>query len=486
MSRMSSVLSALILVIATTGSAQEKWQARGRPLSLEDALALAMPASETLDLAKEAVARARGEHYQATSGYWPQISASLGYSRLLRSQFEGFSFGSDSTGTGADGSTSQLPFGQKNTFNLGLNLAWPLFTAGRVSGSVQAADASRRSADMGLTSAEAQVTLEVVQAYYNAVAADYEVRIAELLLEQADTTLRQTEQRRAAGTQPEFDLLRARVARDNARTTVIARRVDRDVTYFDLQRLLSIPLDQSVTLTTSLIDTTLAQAPTIMRILSNVPDTSVERRIVVRQAEEVVNAQEGIARATKSDAWPQLVVNSQYGRVGYPHNLDPLAPQYFTNWDVSVGITFPLVTGGRLRGDRVVAEANVRDARLRLQQITELAQVDTRSALAQLRAAGAAWESSEGTIDQAQRAYQIAELRYREGLSTQIELLDARQALARAESLRLAAARGLGIARVRVALLPALPVLTTSGFNPVTTLQLQGTAASTTSSGTNP
>jgi hypothetical protein len=61
-------------------------------------------------------------------------------------------------------------------------------------------------------------------------------------------------------------------------------------------------------------------------------------------------------------------------------------------------------------------------------------------------------------VQQAQRAYEIADLRFREGLSTQTELLDARSALASAESIRLEAARSLGVARVRVALLPALPV----------------------------
>jgi hypothetical protein len=90
--------------------------------------------------------------------------------------------------------------------------------------------------------------------------------------------------------------------------------------------------------------------------------------------------------------------------------------------------------------------------------VTELAEVDTRSAIAQLDAAHAAWSSSEGTVQQAQRAYEIADLRFREGLSTQTELLDARAALAAAESIRLEAARSLGVARVRVALLPALPV----------------------------
>jgi outer membrane protein TolC len=249
------------------------------------------------------------------------------------------------------------------------------------------------------------------------------------------------------------------------------------VAYYDLRRLLGIPLDQPVTLTTSLVDTAAAaQTPTLLRILATPVDTAVERRVVVRQAAEAVEAQEGLARATKADRWPQLRVNSAYGRVGYPGNLDPFAPQYFTNWDVSVAVNFPIFTGGRLRGDRIAANAALDDARLRLQQTTELAQVDTRSALAELEAAEAAWEASEGTVEEAQRAYQIADLRYREGISTQIELLDAREALASAELLRLEAARAYGIARVRVALLPSLPIAATAGISPAS---LRGSSVST-------
>jgi outer membrane protein TolC len=435
-------------------------QAGARPISLEDAIGLAVPASETLDLARAGVYRARGEQYRQGWERYPQLSGTLGFSRLLKSQFEGFSFGGDSTGGGApdDSDTNALPFGQKNTYNLGLNLTWSLFTGGRISGQRQFAEAGRRSADLGYTSAQAQVTLEVVQAYYDAAAADLQVRIAEIALEQSDTTLRQTEQRRAAGTQPEFDLLRARVARDNSRTIVIARRVDRDVSYMSLRRLLGIPLGQPITLTTSIADTALAGVPTLAALLSVPPDTVVANRIVVRQAADAVDGQEGLWKASKSQVWPQLQLTSQYGRVGYPANIDPFAPKYYTNWNFGFGLSFPIVTGGRIKGDKVVAEAGVREAKSRLQQVTELAEVDTRSALAQLEAAQAAWASSEGTVQQAQRAYEIADLRFREGLSTQTELLDARAAQATAQSIRLEAARSLGVARVRVALLPALPV----------------------------
>jgi outer membrane protein TolC len=280
----------------------------------------------------------RGEQYRSAYERWPQLTGTAGYSRLLRSQFEGFSFGGDSSGTGGgDGSTSQLPFGQRNTYSFGLNLNWQLFSGGRISGQKQFADASRRTADLGLTTAQAQVTLETVQAYYDAVAADLQVRIAEISQEQADTTLRLTEQRRAAGTQPEFDLLRARVARDNARTIVIARRVDRDVAYMGLRRQLGIPLSQPITLTTSIIDTALTDSPTLANMLRQPVDTVVANRIIVRQATEAVDGQEGLWKASKAQQWPQLQLTSQYGRVGYPSNYDPLGPTYYTNWNFGFG-----------------------------------------------------------------------------------------------------------------------------------------------------
>jgi hypothetical protein len=75
-----------------------------------------------------------------------------------------------------------------------------------------------------------------------------------------------------------------------------------------------------------------------------------------------------------------------------------------------------------------------------------------------LRAAVASWEASAGTVQQAQRAYEIADLRYREGVSTQLELSDARLLLVQAQASRAQTGRDLQVARARVALLPDLPL----------------------------
>lgn len=456
---MTTVRAFLLACAAGLGLGPATVAAQGgpvRPLSLEEALGLAVPASENLEIAKSAVRRARGEQYQAKADRYPQLIASASFNRLLKSQFEGFSFGGDSTDNGGD--FEGLPFGRKNTYNLGLTLSQNIFTGGRLRGQGIAADAGRRSAEFAVTSAEAQLILDIVQAYYDAATADLQVRIAQIALEQADTTLRQTEQRRAVGSQPEFDVLRARVARDNQRTALIAREVERDVAYIRLKQVLNLPIDLPLQLTTELTDTAFAQTPTLAETVAEPGDSTAESRLVVRQAEEALRAQEALAKVARSQQYPQLVLSSSYGNVGYPSNYDPFSPDYFTNWNVSVGLQIPVFTGGRIKGDKAVADANVEEARLRLRQLTKLARVDARSTYSNLDAARVAWEASEGTVQQAQRAYEIAELRFREGLSTQTELLDARLALQTAESTRVEAARILQIARVRAALIDALPL----------------------------
>jgi outer membrane protein len=67
--------------------------------------------------------------------------------------------------------------------------------------------------------------------------ADRLVSIAEATLDQADSTLRQTQLAREVGNQSEFELLRAQVTRDNQRPLVIARRADRDVAYLRLHQI---------------------------------------------------------------------------------------------------------------------------------------------------------------------------------------------------------------------------------------------------------
>ena len=201
-----------------------------------------------------------------------------------------------------------------------------------------------------------------------------------------------------------------------------------------------------------------AHGPTLAALLARPPDTTASQRATVRQADEAVAAQEALVAVSRGESLPALSISSQYGKVAYPSAALPAWNEFLTNWNLNVGLQIPIFTGGRLRANRDIARANLDDAILRRQQAAKGAALDARAASAQLEAATATWRVSAGTVEQASRAYQIGEVRYREGISTQTELLDARLALQQAEANQATAARDLAVARVRLALLADLPL----------------------------
>jgi outer membrane protein len=488
-------LTVLLVSAAAAASAQQTPASAPRPLSLTQALDIAERESESVGIAERELARAEGERRRARSSYFPQLTGSVSYTRTLRSQFSALQ--GDSGGSAAPppaecdafvprpglsieerldsleaavecasnadpfaGLGNDLPFGRENSYRFGLSFSQTIFSGGRVTGQTQAANAGVRGASIGLTSARAQLLLDVTQAYYDAALGDRLVAIAQATLEQADTTLSQTQLARQVGNQSEFDLLRARVTRDNQRPVVIQRIAARDLAYHQLKNLLNLSLEQPLRLTSELVDTGLIRTARLTQLVQTPADTGTDVRAPVRQASEAVVSQQGLLRAARAQRWPQISLTSDYAEIGYPEDGSPFGTNYLSDWVVAVGVEVPLFTGGRIKGDVAVARAGLEQAQLRLQQTRELAQLDARNTQLQLEAAVAAWQASAGTEEQADRAYQIAEIRYREGISTQTELNDLRIQLAQAQATRAQAARDLQVAKMRLALLPSLPLST--------------------------
>jgi outer membrane protein TolC len=477
-----------------------------RQLSLDDALTSAEAKSPDLAIARAAVTRAGGQRSKAFSQFLPQIFGSAGYTRTLKSQFQGLSFGSDSggppacstftpnpdgsvdsrltllesalgcgAGSNPFGSLQNLGFGAANQWNLGLSLQQNVFTGGRVTAQYRAANAGKRSAAIGLTAAKAQLMLDVTQAYYDAQLDDQLVLIAAATLAQADTTLSQTKLGRQVGNAAEFDLLRAQVTRDNQVPVLIQRRSDRDIAYVRLKQLLHLPLTDSLALTTSLDDSTAAAAGTASTLLAQAPDTAAGSRAPVRQASENVTAQKSAVTVAHAERIPSLALASAFGRVAYPSGVFPSWSDFRSNWTIGGSLTLPIFTGGNIHGDEQIATAGLQTARAQLQQTRELAELDALNAMNKLRSAQAQMDASRGTAQQASRAYQIATVRYKEGISTQTELNDSQIQLQQAQANRATAARDLQVARMRLALLRDLPLTGTSAQ----AAQAQGGAQST-------
>src|ERR1041385_1735986 len=286
-----------------------------------------------------------------------------------------------------------------------------------------AAAADARAAREGLLSQRAALLLTTAESYYDALLADRLVAIAESTLAQSESTLHETQLGYDVGNRAEFDLLRARVARDNARPAVIAQRATRDIAYLRLKQLLDLPLADSLVLTSRLEDSTLALPAKASEFSA---DTSLGVRAPVVQAAAAVDASAGRLRSAQGEIYPALVLQSTYNRFGYPKTGLPQWDSMRPDWNVVLGFSMPLFTGGRIKGAKDAARATLADARLRLEQTREIAAIELQNALTTDAAAQATYDASSGTAEAAQHAYDIAQVRYREGISTQTELADAR------------------------------------------------------------
>jgi hypothetical protein len=169
------------LVLAALGALGTSLPAQGvRHVSLEDAIRLADRSSETVDIARAALDRARGQQMVARSQFLPQLNVNASYARTLASQFEGFSFGGppdtaanpmmsvcapnipanatpaqrqaaldqaqscDQGGSGGGVDFASVGFGARNQWVLGFQFSQNLFTAGRASGLSTAASTTTR------------------------------------------------------------------------------------------------------------------------------------------------------------------------------------------------------------------------------------------------------------------------------------------------------------------------------------------------------
>jgi outer membrane protein TolC len=167
-----------------------------------------------------------------------------------------------------------------------------------------------------------------------------------------------------------------------------------------------------------------------------------------------------------------------YNRAGFSGDFIPASDEFHNDWNVVAVLNWPIFTSGRILGSKKQTAANLDAARLQAKLTLEQAALDNETVDARLQEAQDNATATASVVEQATRANEIAELRYREGLSTQTELQDVRLQLEQARANQAQAARDLQVARLRVTLLPYLP-LGTADLTAATTSTVTstGTAA---------
>lgn len=368
-------------------------------------------------------------------------------------------------------------FGQAFTYNTNLRLEQSLFQGGRIMAATQVA---ARAADAALQSREetrAQLAVGAQRVYLNAL---FTARIADIQqrnLALADERLAQVQQLEQAGRSSRYDVLRARVERANLEPLALQAESDRALAELELKRLLDIPVDQPVVLTTSLDP---------QRVQDMAADAAADAsaagvRPAVRAAEHTARARAAGVRVARADLLPTISASFTFGYLalpsspGFPSRLGETSNAYcpagsagtrvcqnngwFPDRNFGLQMSWPLFDGLRAKGQIDLAQAQAKIADLQLRQTREQATIDIAGAHAELVRAQAAFAARATNVSEAEEAFELATLRAERGIGTQLEVSDAQFALLNARSTEARATFDLYLAvaefaRVRVKPIP--------------------------------
>ena len=125
---------------------------------------------------------------------------------------------------------------------------------------------------------------------------------------------------------------------------------------------------------------------------------------------------------------PQLTLESSFDYINQTSTFKPPSDSWTTRWSASLVLSFPIFEGRAVSGRVMQARTDYNQARLLEQQIEENVLLAVRSAYASWQEAVASLQSQERTIAQAEEGLRIANLRYENGVGTQLEVLAAQTA----------------------------------------------------------
>lgn len=466
MNRLGWVLGvALAAAVPAAGAAQEPAAAAARAggvradsvgLSLDEAVRRALGESEEIRLARSQVELAETQVRETRAGIYPQVNAQVGYTRTFASSFSGgggfslpdsLQFRPDSTaplaerlqyleqnaplaGLGGLGSLfGNLPFGQENAYQATLSGSQLLYSGGRTGAALRIARDYRESARLQLTEEAAEIELQVRSAYVRALLAQELAASAQQALEQAEAFLTQERLRLSAGRASELEVLRAEVSRDNLRPQLVQAQNAAQLASLDLKRLVDLPLDAPLALTTPL------DVPSAEQLAQPVVAAeATARRASIAAAERQVSIAEQNIRIARGAYLPSVSMNVNYGRLLYPTSPVELNGEWRTDWTAGLTVQIPLFSGGQRAAQLQRARVQAEQARLQLSQLREGVQLQYEQAAGERERARTAIAARQTTVQAAQRVYDLTVLRYQQGLATQLEVSQARLELLQART----------------------------------------------------
>ncbi len=417
-----------------TGSEPEgKATSEVLPVGYQDAIDRGLRNNLGLLLSTDQTIMARGERWKELSNLLPNLNA------RIQEDVQTLSL----TALGFKSNLFPFPLprviGPFNYFDARATLTQSIFNFRQIE-QERAATENLKSAQHNLKDARELVVLAVGNAYLMAIATGARIETTQAQVANAQALYNKAVDQQQAGLSPAIDTLRSQVEFQTRQQQLIVARNDYAKQKLSLARIIGLPPGQEFVLT--------EKAP--YQALTPLPlEVYLQRAYTSRSDYQAAQAQVRVAelthRAAAAGRYPTADLNANFGDIG----VTPA--QSNGTWQVNGSVNIPIFAGGKVHSDLLEADAQLKQARSQLGDVRGRIDYEVRAALLDLSSAAEQVDVARSSVDLAEQAFAQSRDRFAAGVTDNLEVVQAQEAVAGAHESYIESLYAHNLAKVELA-----------------------------------
>ena len=306
----------------------------------------------------------------------------------------------------------------------GFSLSVPVYTPS-VDAAIDGARYDREGAGSSYEEALQTAKLTAISDYYTLIMYRNLVDVAQQSVRDYDGHVTNVQAQYNVGLVASSDVLAARTNLADAQTTLITRQNSADVAETDLNIVIGYPVSTSI----ETADKEMRYLPYNVTLEQAKAYALLHRATLVKSAMDVKSAEESVKQA-KAGYLPtvSLTAGKNYA------SDDNYRGTSNNGWSVGANASLDIWDGGSTRNTIKVREAQLESAKEANLAAVDGVLYDVQSAYLNLRAAEQTISSTKVAVEEGQESFRIASLRYRAGVGSNLDVLDAETSLTTARN----------------------------------------------------
>lgn len=390
-------------------------------LTLEKAIQIALENNQQIQLAEDDRRLADQKIRETTASMFPKIDATLNYTRNIKSPV----FFSNIM-------PEPIRIGNNNSFFAGLRLQQAIWLGGRLFTARDIARLVQNASDENLRLTKENTVLEVTKTFYSVLLMQDVLQVAEETIASAQANYELILKLTREGMASEFDSLRAKVRVANIEPEVIQAQSNVESVTNLLKFLLDMDLQQPVEIVGELKYKT-------TEIIENEAQFALQHRKELAALRIQSEIQRKVKKIEKASFYPSVIAVADWQKQASSDDFQISSREQATILSAGVAVQVPLFHGFETAARVQQAQINIDKIDKQLDLLSQKVLLEVRNSRLKLMESEKRVKAQTESVQQAEKALQIAKVRFQSGLSTQVELNDAEFSLARTKLARLSA-----------------------------------------------